>query len=134
MSARPVVLRTLRVLGAVVAYGGLALFLALVALQVYRWLREGEWTHIGVTDGLRSALERCCVSDGAAGRLARLAQWLATPQSWLGLHKLLELLPASLGLFMLSILGNFLFIYSGDRLQDLSAPDERRSGQETRPA
>jgi hypothetical protein len=123
---RQSVLYAARVLGAIVGYGFLALFLALVGLQVYRWLRDGEWTHIGVTEGLRVTLERCCVSNGATGPLARLSQWLATPVNWLGLHKVLELLPASLALFTLSILGNCLFVYSRDSLEDLNAPDVRR--------
>jgi hypothetical protein len=129
MSAREMALRAARAFGALIGYGCLALFLGLVVLQVYRWLRDGEWTHIGVTDGLRMTLQHCCVRGDAAagtGPLARLVQWLATPVDWLGLHKVLDLLPASLGLFALSVLGNCLFIYSRDALEDLSAPGAPR--------
>lgn len=118
MSAREVRLRALRALGAVVGYGCLALFLALISLQVYRWLRDGEWTHIGVSDALRVILLHCCVRAGDTGPLAAFVQWLDTPVSWLGLHKALEVIPASLGLFALSVAGNCLFLYSGDSLED----------------
>jgi hypothetical protein len=36
--------------------------------------------------------------------------------NWLGLHKVFEVIPASLALFVLSIAGNCLFIYCRDRL------------------
>ena len=36
--------------------------------------------------------------------------------SWLGMHKVFEVLPASLALFAVSIAGNCLFIYCRDRL------------------
>jgi hypothetical protein len=35
---------------------------------------------------------------------------------WLGLHQVFEVVPASLALFLVSIAGNCLFIYSRDRL------------------
>ena len=38
--------------------------------------------------------------------------------TWLGLHRVLEVLPASLALFAISILGNSLFIYSSDRMRE----------------
>ena len=101
--------------GAGLGYGGLAAFLSLISVQIYRWFREGDWTHIGVGDGMRVWLTRCCVKDGDTGRLAALVHWLDAPVDWLGLHRVLELLPASLALFALSILGNSLFIYCRDR-------------------
>jgi len=118
-----IVLRVTGALGAVLGYGCLAAFLYLVSTQVYRWFRDGDWTHFGVAEGLRVGLTRCCVSDGDTGRLAALVRWLDAPVDWLGLHKILEILPASLALFALSILGNSIFIYCRDR------GDERR--QET---
>jgi len=108
----------LRVCGAIVAYGCLAAFIGVVGVQLYRWFREGEWTSIGVSDGLFALLQRCGVKDGGAGRLARFAHWLATPDDWLGWHKILAAIPASLGLFTLSIIGNFAFVYGGDRLRE----------------
>ncbi len=39
---------------------------------------------------------------------------------WLGLHKVLEVVPASLALFALSILGNSIFIYCRDRIEECS--------------
>ena len=98
-----------------VGYGCLAAFLCLVGFQVYRWLRDDEWTHFGVNEGLRVGLSRCCVRDADTGWLSGLMHWLDAPVDWLGLHKVLEVLPASLALFAVSILGNSIFIYCRDR-------------------
>ncbi len=106
----------LRAFGGLIGYGFVAAFLALVGLQIYRWFRQGQWTHVGVSDGMRSVLVNCCVKDGDAGRLAALVHWIEAPVDWLGLHRVLEVLPASLALFVLSVVGNWLFIYSDDRL------------------
>ncbi|MDB6082613.1 MAG: hypothetical protein JWN43_494 [Gammaproteobacteria bacterium] len=111
-------LRAARIVGGVVGYGCLAAFLCLTGLQIYRWFREGEWTHYGVSDGLRIGLSRCCLKDGDTGRLAALAHWLDAPVDWLGLHKVLEIVPASLALFAVSILGNSIFIYCRDRIDE----------------
>lgn len=106
--------RIIGAFGATLGYGCLAAFLYLVSLQIYRWFRDGDWTHFGVAEGLRVWLTRCCVKDGDTGRLAALVHWLDAPLDWLGLHKVLEILPASLALFLLSILGNSIFIYCRD--------------------
>jgi hypothetical protein len=109
--------------GAALGYGCLAAFLWLISVQIYRWFRDGEWTHFGVSEGLRAGLSRCCVRDGDMGRLAAFVHWLDTPADWLGLHRVLEVVPASLALFALSILGNSVFIYCRDRtLARKSAP------------
>jgi hypothetical protein len=115
---RKVLLRISQALGAVVGYGCLAAFLLLVGMQVYRWFREGEWTHIGVTEGMRAGLARCCVIDGDTGRLAGLVHWIDAPTDWLGLHTVLDVVPASLALFALSVLGNSIFIYCRDRVNE----------------
>jgi hypothetical protein len=107
-----------RLVGGVVGYGCLAAFLWLIGLQTYRWLHDGEWTHIGVSQGISDGLTRCCVKDGDTGRLAALVHWMDAPADWLGLHRVLELLPASMALFALSILGNCIFVYCRDRLDD----------------
>ena len=109
-----VLLRITGAFGAVLGYGCLAAFLYLISLQIYRWFREGDWTHFGVADGMSVWLTRCCVKDGDTGRLAALVHWLDAPADWVGLHKVLEILPASLALFALSILGNSIFIYCRD--------------------
>jgi hypothetical protein len=109
-----VLLRSIGACGAVVGYGCLAAFLYLISVQIYRWFREGDWTHFGVAEGMRVGLTRCCVKDGDTGRLAELVRWLDAPADWVGLHKVLEILPASLALFALSILGNSVFIYCRD--------------------
>lgn len=110
----------LRAVSAVVAFGSFAWFLCLVGTQVYRWLRDGEWTRIGIGDGLLSLMSSCCVTNGG-GATAQFVRWLEAPQSWLGWHRVLEVVPASIGLFLLSVLGNFIFIYCSDRL-DGAAP------------
>lgn len=115
-NGRAMLLKAAACVGAVVGYGALGAFVGLIGLQIYRWIRDGEWTHVGATDGLRIALEHCCVRDLETGRLAALVRWLDTPFDWLGLHKVLEVMPASLALFVLSMLGNSLFIYCRDRL------------------
>ncbi len=117
MTSREVSLRAGGVAGAVLGYGCLAAFLCLIGLQVYRWLRDGEWVHIGVSDGLRVALAHLGVTPESTGRLSALAHWIDAPVDWLGLHKVLEVLPASLALFAISILGNSLFVYTTDRVR-----------------
>jgi hypothetical protein len=116
VKAGDAVLKLTSAIGAVIGYGCLIAFLYLVGLQSYRWFRDGEWTHIGLSDGLRTGLLRCCVKDGDTGRLATLIHWLDAPVNWLGLHKVVEVIPASLALFAVSIAGNCLFIYCRDRL------------------
>jgi hypothetical protein len=113
---RDVILRLISAVGAVIGYGCLIAFLYLVGLQCYLWFRDGEWTHIGMTDGLRVGLVHCCVKDGDTGRLAAFIHWLEAPVNWLGMHKVFEVVPASLAVFALSIAGNCLFIYCRDRL------------------
>jgi hypothetical protein len=117
MSARTAVLRVISVIGAVIGYGCLAAFLVLVGVQLNGWFRQGEWMHVGMGDGIRVALVRCCVRDAGAGHFAGFLQWWASPVSWLGLHKVFEVIPASLALFAVSIAGNSLFIYCRDRLR-----------------
>jgi hypothetical protein len=116
MKARDLGLRLLSIAGGVIGYGCLIAFLYVVGLQTYRWFRQGEWTHIGMNDGLRIGLAHCCVKDGATGRLAEFMSWLDAPVNWLGLHKVFDVIPASLALFAVSIAGNCLFIYCKDRL------------------
>jgi hypothetical protein len=115
MTARDFSLRFGTAAGAVIGYGCLAAFLYLVGTQIYRWFREGEWTHIGLNDGLRVGLAHCCVKGGDTGRLAAFMHWLDAPVDWLGLHKLFDVLPASLALFALSIAGNCVFNYCKDK-------------------
>jgi hypothetical protein len=116
MNARRIALKLMLGVGAIFGYGGLLAFLFLIGMQTYRWFREGEWTHIGMGDGLRTGFMHCCIQDGGGGRLASFLQWWESPVTWLGLHKVLEVIPASLALFALSIVGNSLFIYCRDRL------------------
>ena len=114
MKAPDTFIRSMSAIGAAIGYGGLLAFLYLVGVQIYRWFLDGEWTHIGLLDGLRTGLVRCCVKGGESGRFTEFLHWLDSPSGWLGLHKLLEALPASLALFAVSIAGNCLFIYCRD--------------------
>ena len=116
MKVRGAILRVVSILGAVIGYGCLTGFLSVVGLQSYRWFHDGEWTHIGMNDGLRIGLLKCCVEDADTGRLAAFMHWLVAPVNWLGMHKVFEVVPASLALFAISIAGNCLFIYCRDRL------------------
>jgi hypothetical protein len=119
---RDTVFKIASVCGAIVGYGCLAAFLCLISLQIYRWFRQGEWTHFGVSEGIRVGLSRCCVHDADTGRLAALMHWLDAPEDWLGLHTVLEVLPASLALFLASMLGNSIFIYCRDRIGEAKGP------------
>jgi hypothetical protein len=116
MKIRDVSLRIFAGIGAFIGYGCLAAFLWLISLQLYRWFRNGEWTHIGISDGMHISLVHCCVKEGDSGRLAAFLHWLDSPVDWLGMHQVLEVVPASLALFAASIVGNSLFIYCRDRL------------------
>src|SRR5450631_813528 len=116
MKARRAALRLMGGIGAIIGYGCLLAFLYLISVQTYRWFREGAWTHVGMGDGIRIGLLHCCIKDGATGRLASFVQWWESPATWLGVHKVFEVIPASLALFAVSIVGNSLFIYCRDRL------------------
>jgi hypothetical protein len=118
MNGRHTTWRIVTVLGGVMGYGCLAAFLSLVGLQVRGWFKEGDWPHISIGDAIRALLGRMQIPDDATGPLARLSHWLDAPVDWLGLHKVVEVMPASLALFAAAILGNFLFVYGSDRLRD----------------
>jgi hypothetical protein len=118
MKAGDAILRLIGTIGALIGYGCLFGFLLLVGSQSYLWFRDGEWTHVGLSDGLHVALMRCCVKGGDTGRLAAFMHWLDSPINWLGMHKIFEVVPASLALFAVSIAGNCLFICCRDRLNE----------------
>lgn len=67
-------------------------------------------------DGIKVGLLRCCVKDDGTGHFVGYLQWWDSPVTWLGLHKVFEVVPASLALFAVSIVGNSVFIYCSDRL------------------
>jgi hypothetical protein len=111
-----------RAISAVVAFSSFAWFLGLIIMQVYRWFRDGAWTHIGASDGLLSIVTSCCLREDGTGRMAELTHWLEAPTSWFGWHRVLEVMPASIGLFLLSVLANFVYIYCSDRLDGKRPP------------
>ncbi|HTD75956.1 MAG TPA: hypothetical protein VK652_20685 [Steroidobacteraceae bacterium] len=117
MSVRTVTLRVMSGVGAIIGYGCLATFLFLISMQLYRWFRQGEWTHIGMGDGIRIGLTHCCVREDSVGAIAGFLHWWESPVTWLGLHKVFEVVPASLALFAVSIAGNSLFIFCRDRIR-----------------
>ena len=117
----------LRIVGGILAYGFLAGFVGLIGMQIYHWFRDGQWTHIGISDALLAILNGCCVREDGSGTglFVTLSRWLDQPTDWLGWHRLLGAIPASIGLFLLSVLGNFLYIYSGDRIDGDRIDGER---------
>lgn len=57
--------------------------------QVYNWLKTGEWVSISVIDFLLwTGLD---------------ANWLHQPQSWIGVWKIFDWMPLSLGCVVLSV-------------------------------
>lgn len=69
---------------------------AIPAWQAYAWLRYGVWHPVSIVDGLR-----VLASFFAAAGLdvSGFQSWLEAPGSWFGLHKLLSMLHASVGLW-----------------------------------
>lgn len=118
MRGRQTTWRVLSTAGAFVGYGCLGAFLCLVGAQLYRWFKDGEWPHVSIADGLRSLLDHLHLGADGAGRFERLSQWLDAPVDWLGLHRMIEVLPAALALFAGAVFGNFVFVYGSDRLRD----------------
>jgi hypothetical protein len=121
MSAQSVNLRAtlLRiVIGGIVAYGCLTAFVVSDQLANLPMVSRGRMDAHRHRRRLRAVLVTCCVNDGDSGHLASFVHWLDTPTDWLGWHKLLEVIPASIGLFALSMLGNFAFIYGSDRIRE----------------
>lgn len=114
---RNLIAKFMRAGGFVLAYGALAAFIGLIAYQAYRWLHDGQWTPIGVDQGLRVLLRASGIKDGDSGRLASFMRWLAAPTNWLGWHKVLEVIPASIGMFVLSVFGNWVHLYGADLLE-----------------
>ena len=106
----------MRALAAVIAFGSFGWFLGLICTQLYRWFRDGAWTSISTNDGLISLVTSCCMHPGDAGRIADFSRWLEAPASWFGWHRVFELMPASVSLFLVSMLANFVYIYCSDRL------------------
>ena len=115
-------LMLLRAFSAIIAFGLFAWFLGLIGTQLYRWFRDGAWARISTSDGLISLVTSCCMRDGNASSMADFTHWLGAPGSWFGVHRILELLPASVSLFVLSVLANFIYIYCSDRLEVLRRP------------
>jgi hypothetical protein len=112
----------LRALAAIVAFGSFAWCLGLIGDQLYRWAHDGAWPRISTSDGLISLVTSCCARADGAGRMADIAHWLESPASWIGLHRVLELVPASIGLFLLSVFANFIYIYCSDQLEARQRP------------
>jgi hypothetical protein len=115
----------LRAISAVMTFAAFTCFLGLIGMQIYRWFRDGEWARISISDGLLSLVSSCCVREDGAGAMVAFAHWLEAPATWIGLHRVLEVLPATIGLFLLSVFWNFLYTYCSDRLEAARRPAAR---------
>lgn len=61
----------------------------IVIYQTYEWLRYGDWIKISVLQLLSFSEE--------------LQSWIYYPTEWVGVHKIFELIPLSLALFLIGI-------------------------------
>lgn len=78
------------------ALGGIGLFILCLGMQIYWFLKSGVWTPIGSLDGL--------------GWIGFEDKWLSWPETWLGLHKLLNSINAGFGAFVIGLfVGGFFF-------------------------
>ena len=68
--------------------------LAIPAWQVFVWLRDGVWFPFSIIDSMR--LIRAFVS-GSDSTWTAFDAWLVTPTNWIGIHKLLSFLHATVG-------------------------------------
>jgi hypothetical protein len=78
-----------------IAVLGLVFFLAAAvtfAIQVFWFLREAVWYHLSLMDVARMLVA------------PEKAPWAFEPQSWLGLHAILEWMPLSLALIGMGLL------------------------------
>jgi len=96
---------TLQVALVLAVFGVILAGLAVPALQIYGWLRYGNWTPFSIIDSLRLVAELFADPESPP---TRLAAWLESPSSWIGLHKLLSFLHASIGLWAVALGGAYL--------------------------
>lgn len=89
------------------AFAGLGGGAALLSWQIYTWLKTGEWPPISTPDGLFIAWA-FLFADGSAA--PHFVQWLIAPETWIGVHKILDAIPAALTLFLVGIGGLMLFV------------------------
>jgi hypothetical protein len=78
-------------LGALLAGVPFLAGLILIGLQIYGWLRNGDWQSVSAIDGLRFFSSN---------------PWLLAPQDWIGVHSILSRLPLSVSLLAI---GYFFF-------------------------
>ena len=69
---------------------------AVFLYQCYLWLRSGEWVAMPII----VLFEKIVHPDSAFAGSA-LGRWFATPESWLGLHKLISGVPLTVALLLL---------------------------------
>jgi hypothetical protein len=90
--------------------GGGLLWLAAVYLfgyQIFLYLKHGAWESISVIDGLIRFNKKTP------------SLWLLYPQDWIGLHELLEKIPMTFGLIILSVIWFICAGYVGVKLEEL---------------
>ncbi len=70
--------------------GGWVIVLGLIVFgfQIYEYLRTGSWLSVSVI----STLAWCGI--------APIANWAAVPNDWIGLHRILSMIPTSLALIV----------------------------------
>ncbi len=69
---------------------------AVFVYQCYLWLRTGEWVAMPII----FLFEKIVHPDSALAGSA-LGRWFASPESWLGLHKLISSVPLTVALLLL---------------------------------
>ena len=85
----------LKFLALIFAFVGLAGILVL-GLQVYAWLATGTWQPASLL--LPLAMLAKWLPDPA------MVQWIERPDTWIGLHKVLDFIPLSLFLMLVGLL------------------------------
>lgn len=94
---------------------------AVFLYQCYLWLRSGEWVAMPVT----VLFEKILHPDNA------LMRWFASPESWLGLHKLISGMPLTVALLLLGValialpLGTELGDYMSAKKQEKASKQEK---------
>lgn len=80
-------------------FGGIIAGVVVFAYQLYIFLQKAEWISYSVLDVAKSEF----ISGFAVG------VWAKTPESWLGVHKILDFLPLSFSLVVFGVVASLVF-------------------------